>query len=472
MNFTHSLKVYSKFCRFIPLVDMKIPGLTPLTRYALVFVVILYSCSEPDVKKRPVEPDPEIPTVQCGADVLHGYCDKTSYFPGATVNVFLQGRSEVPSCVLNIYSINEEIVLSVPASVAVQSLNDNEPSMNGFGYAITTAFEIPASMPSGVYTIERNISFVVKPKEAVDVLVVYPSNTANAYAQSGGKSLYYSDRLNAVSFHRPISLQSFCVPCLQWFETLSSWSFGYVADSDLDNYELLSRGKVLAIIGHSEYWTREARLNFDRFIDSGGNALILSGNTMWWQVRYEGEENSKMVCYKSLADPVSDPVLKTYLWNDPSLQFPIVPSIGADFDRGGYGLKSDAGWNGYRVVSSSNPLLEGTGLQDGDTISCPTVEYDGAPVLRFENDKPVLDNEAIGAERVELIGFDKGFRVVETYGTFLVMKRKKTSGLIVNTGSTNWCSADGIGGSSRDVIKKITLNSITKLVNNSPVFSD
>src|SRR5690606_5306227 len=146
----------------------------------------------------------------------------------------------------------------------------------------------------------------------VDALVVYPSNTANAYAESGGKSLYSREgRPGKVSFHRPIAVESLSAVCLKWFSTLPDFTVGFIADSDMDLYDNIVNAKVLVIAGHSEYWTREARLNFDRFVDEGGHALILSGNTMWWQVRYT-EDRSGLICHKEDAlDPISDPLFKT-----------------------------------------------------------------------------------------------------------------------------------------------------------------
>jgi hypothetical protein len=60
----------------------------------------------------------------------------------------------------------------------------------------------------------------------------------------------------------------------------------------------------------------------------------------------------------------------------------------------------------------------------------------------------------------------------ETAGTFIVMKRTSSSGIIINTASTDWCSRNGMGGESGDLIKKITFNAITKLLNGQPVFSN
>ncbi|MGC4020805.1 MAG: hypothetical protein QM734_02100 [Cyclobacteriaceae bacterium] len=60
---------------------------------------------------------------------------------------------------------------------------------------------------------------------------------------------------------------------------------------------------------------------------------------MWWQVRYD-EQKDKMICYKDKdSDIETDPLLKTIVWADSTLKYPIIKSIGADFIHGGYGTK-------------------------------------------------------------------------------------------------------------------------------------
>ena len=41
---------------------------------------------------------------------------------------------------------------------------------------------------------------------------------------------------------------------------------------------------IIVIVGHSEFWTRKARLNFDYHVDIGKNALIQSEITIWKQL--------------------------------------------------------------------------------------------------------------------------------------------------------------------------------------------
>ena len=58
----------------------------------------------------------------------------------------------------------------------------------------------------------------------------------------------------------------------------------------------------------------------------------------------------------------------------------------------------------------------------------------------------------------------------EGVATWIVFKPTISSGTVINTASTDWCAATGIGN-NRD-IQKITRNMISKLFNNDTVFSD
>jgi hypothetical protein len=461
-------------------------GLRCLPIFFLI-IIFLSSCSDNQVldnaKLNPVIapqdssdscklPNRNLPDLLCRNYVSYGYCDKVSYSPGETITAFIQAKDSVVLCALTTYGLNGDSIFSVPSPMIVQSINSDRPSSNGYGFLPNVQIKVPV-IASGVYLIEKQIPFIVKPSGDVDIVIVYPSNTANAYSQSGGKSLYSShDRPTSLSFQRPISLQDFCSSCLLWFQTLTNFRIGYIADIDMEDFDLAS-SKLLIVPGHSEYWTRQARQNFDQFIDKGGDALILSGNTMWWQVRYS-EDRTKLICYKDISnDPISDPLLKTYKWDDSTLNYSILSSIGADFDHGGYGLKYDNGWDGFKIVTPGSPLLQGTDLNSGDIVKCPTAEYDGAPLRGFDaGGNPTLDLDAMGVYKAELIGYDWGFRVHETAGTFFVVKKKLNSGTIINIGSTNWCSESGIGGQSKIEIEKITMNAIVKLLNHEPVFSN
>jgi len=426
----------------------------------------------------------------CKENVLQGYTDHTSYLAGEKMLVYVHSNSP-QNCCLNIYDVLGRVVLRVRVNLFPQTMQSEKPWENGFGYRVSAEIKLPTKLASGFYTIENVIPFIVRSSAASDVTIVYPVNTINAYNPSGGKSLYRFNSTSdtaatAVSFLRPMTTthgQDCCDQCLKWFPSLPSVKANYLTDIDMENWSSFERTKILIIIGHSEYWTLPARVNFDRFINKGGHGLILSGNTMYWQARYS-KSNSVLTCYRDAAiDPEPNQSLKTVRWSDPTLRYPILSSIGADFVHGGYGLKEDTvgdgteiddGWNGFKIVDPTSPLFEGLHFQKGEVLSLPTREYDGASIKGFDNDGyPILDNDKLKFERLELIGFDKGWRGKETIPTFIVMQKTKTSGIVINVASTDWCSSAGIGSiDSGNQIKIITRNAIVKLLHGQSLFSD
>ncbi|MBS1505850.1 MAG: hypothetical protein JSS79_04305 [Bacteroidetes bacterium] len=443
----------------------------------IILIVVLQSCRDNETTK----PLP-VPLPACDKAVLSGYTDKTSYFPGEEVQVYLQSASPF-NCALGFFNIKGSLVFSLDVNLFHQDIQPDEPYKNGFKFLSNGKIKLPQGITSGIYLIENKIPFIVKSSLAADITVVYPVNTINAYCNTGGKSLYgfNSDNNEAstqVSFLRPIESTTEygeCVECLRWFPSLVGYSINYITDVDLNDYTTFKDSKLLMIIGHSEYWTRLARVHFDQFVNSGKNAIVLSGNTMWWHARYTASKDA-LICHRDpVKDPEPDPAMKTVTWTDPSLQFSILTSIGEDFEHGGYGLHDDYGWDGYKIVNPLSPLLTGLGLNRGDIIGLPTGEYDGAPIKGFDLDGyPLLDNDLLKFEKVELIGFDRGSRAgKETIPTFIILKRTKTSGIIVNAGSNTWCSGMGIGSSvNGDKIKTITKNAIVKLLSGQTVFSN
>ena len=379
--------------------------------------------------------------------IVEGYVDRASYAPGDDATLYVNAK-KVGKQTLRLYDANAREVHSVSAELSPQQAQTDSPWEKGFGYRPALTLKVP-DLPSGFYVWEGKIPFIVKDADhAADVLVVYPTNTENAYNDAGGRSLYTSPRAYAVSVLRPLPrpCSKFCDHFCPWLAKQTRYRVGYVADADLEDYREIDAAKVLVVIGHSEYWTRRARENFDAFVDSGRHALILSGNTMWWQVRYS-DDLTQMICYKNWdLDPVADPLLKTVNWGD-LLQYPIIPSIGGDFPHGGYGWKpEDRGWDGFKIVTPNSLVFNGTGVQKGDILPLWSTEYDGTLLTGFDSaGYPMLDRQALGFHKAEIIGFDYGSRAGETVGTWIAFRKTETSGTVINAASTDWCAATGIG---------------------------
>ncbi len=466
----------------------KLPGHLHLRHllYLILVLTCLISCKsgtltdsklgQPVVQQKDSVITPKIPLYDGihinSSEILNGYTDSTSCFTTDSTRIYLNAKDSIHNAVVKLFTVNGVQVDSVKTTIFPQKIVNAKPWENGYGYKATFTYS-PSKIISGVYLWENKIPMIVKTNQPKTITVVYPSNTENAYCESGGFSMYSNPIASCkTSFLRPILLSERACSFLKWIdETSYRLKINFLADIDLENFDNLKGSQLLIIIGHSEYWTRQARLNFDKFVDSGNNAILLSGNTMWWQVRYSIDRN-QLICYKSQHDDTTNPLLETINWCDDHLKYPILNSIGGDFRYGGYGLNTDNGWDGYKICGNNSPLLEGTQLKKGDIVSLPTGEYDGAPLKKFDSDGyPIIDNSSLKFLKSEIIGFDLGWRDVQTCGTFIAIQKTITSGIIINTATYDWCSVRGIGGKDGSKIKIITQNMIDKLLAKQNVFS-
>ncbi|MEM8924824.1 MAG: N,N-dimethylformamidase beta subunit family domain-containing protein [Actinomycetota bacterium] len=270
-------------------------------------------------------------------------------------------------------------------------------------------------------------------------LLVLATNTWQAYNQWGGRC-YYSGA-DHVSFQRPIErgylrrhvdpdgfdgrIANVAVPSdpehhrLQtyqatgeyplWTASAGWWNWerrfvrwaesagidlDYAVNADLDDpvsaAAAIGRHRVAVSVGHDEYWTWGMRDALDGFVDGGGRWAVLSGNTCFWQVRYDG---STMVGYRGRAH-ADDPVLGTdrrqrltSMWSDPAVGRPETRTTGLTFTRGGYhriGRAVPNGAGAYTVHRPDHWLLEGTGLHYGDRLGADAgivgYEVDGCAI--------------------------------------------------------------------------------------------
>jgi hypothetical protein len=417
--------------------------------------------------------------------LTYGYTNSVSYFPGDTVDLFLTGPKNLSKKILLIDAL-DTVVYSFSVSVDRQQIKSLKPWKDGFMFDKTATFTLPSNLKSGVYKIatgpnkHERITIVCKNRsQNPDFTVIYPSNTDNAYNRGGGKSLYLptNSRSTVASFMRYSMFPSDTTSGFNKWATTQSYDANFIADSDLEDYNNIQNSKLLIIIGHSEYWTRKARLNVDKFVKSGKNLLVLSGNTMWWQVRYS-KNRDLMICAKDATlDPLGGTPYSCIHWYEPALDYQIYSSIGVDWNRGGFANKMPNRWDGFKITNSNSPLLEGTNLKNGDTLKLPSVEVDGAPTLKSvlpgSTEIPVIDNKVLNFKKVELLGYDLATGGPNKNGlsTFIVFQKDSTSGTVVNVATMNWCSPTGMDGDDAVKLRTITKNMIDKSLKSASLFT-
>jgi hypothetical protein len=66
------------------------------------------------------------------------------------------------------------------------------------------------------------------------------------------------------------------------------YDYDVITDHDLHQHpEVLQGYRAVILNGHSEYWSARAYHAFDDYLKTGGAALVMSGNTMFWRVSFD-----------------------------------------------------------------------------------------------------------------------------------------------------------------------------------------
>lgn len=264
--------------------------------------------------------------------------------------------------------------------------------------------------------------FVVRPSTPGNrTVLVLATNTWNSYNNWGGASLYTGG--HTVSFQRPFGRGMLYRPDVdrddrkarpaRWGEEpdidgeifqayrfehgypaaigSSGWftferrfvewaegegfAFDYAISSDLDDDPSALDGydHVLSV-GHDEYWSAGQRAAVEAHVERGGRFSSFSGNTMFWQVRLEG---NAMVGHKYAAheaDPVvadGRPELMSGMWADPLVGRSESTFLGGGSAWGLYnrfGLATPRGSGAFTVYRHDHWLFEDTGLRYGDLL--------------------------------------------------------------------------------------------------------
>jgi hypothetical protein len=174
-----------------------------------------------------------------------------------------------------------------------------------------------------------------------------------------------------------------------WAEE-QGYALDYLTDADLEtDPDALAEYHLALVVGHSEYWSFGQRTAVERFVDAGGRLAIFSGNTCYWQCRWE-DGGRTFVAYKARAerdDPAaSDPArrhLTSGLWSSPTVARPEAAHTGLSFLLAGYhrfGLCVSRGIAGYTVWRDDHWALAGTDLFWGDVFG------DDCRLVGYEND--------------------------------------------------------------------------------------
>jgi hypothetical protein len=312
-------------------------------------------------------PDTEWMIAGAGDESNLGFAREFSVNVGETINFSCHGTGTV----LDIYRIGyyagagwrkvttlTNTATSQPNPATVADTNGATACTN---WSTTASWAVPSDTTSGLFVgVLRNLAgnnaswipFVVRNDALVADIVVKTSDTTWALAYNyygtpavpfGGSSLYGAsgalsglggpdNRTHYATYHRPIVTrqgvwQTYWMnaeyPLIRYLER-NGYNVKYVSSKDIDaDPAILDNAKVFISSGHDEYWSDGMRATVEGFRDSGGHCLFMSGNEVFWRVRFDAGRNG-MYCFKDtmpgpgahVAGTALDPVSWTGTWKD------------------------------------------------------------------------------------------------------------------------------------------------------------
>ncbi|MGE5401163.1 MAG: N,N-dimethylformamidase beta subunit family domain-containing protein [Ignavibacteriales bacterium] len=434
----------------------------------------------------------------------NGYVKPWSVAKGDTLNIYINTSKPKFDIIVYRIGLNEfEPVMTITGVTGGSRTIDTMDYEKGVSWPVSYRLKIPEDWRTGAYGLDfpdaagqpsKGAVFAVKekvPGSSSRLLLLFNDFNWTAYNLWGGKNVYpdgstWNTKADRVSLNRPFSqhrgmgeFHAWTLPMIKWLEKnnikyeLASTMDVHKDPKFLDNYD------VLIVAGHDEYYSRPERMNMERFINRGGRHISLSGNTCWWQVRMEDNDNT-MVCYKSnTRDPLVGKAdsLVTTNWYMPPLNYPETIFLGATFLNAGYVndihhylINWAHGYGDYGVWNSQHWIYNNTGLKDGDEFgrlpndsSTAIVGYevdaalfqyrDGIPVVTGTDMTPT-NYRILGTSPCEAASYTKGLPV--TMGLMVNPK----GGAVFNSASINWT----LGLEKDPMVHKIFSNILTKFM--------
>jgi hypothetical protein len=319
------------------------------------------------------------------------------------------------------------------------------------------------------------------------MLVMIPVTTSAAYNEWGGHSLYAinAPAVTQVSLDRPGSVMvGTWGPGTtrmggwgpRWEEIFVRWlERGYTAEycTSLDLHQdpaLLAPYQLLVLVGHDEYWSKEMRDRAEAFVAGGGNIAIFSGNTCYWQVRFE-DGGRTMVCARDEWDLMSGTQLASTRWDSPQVDRPENTLTGVSTRYGAIGNMGSYPAVDYTVRFPEHWVFQGTGLAKGDGFGRYTTQAGTTSIVGYECDAAHVEWQGDVPVVTGTDGTPRNFVVLANadLSGFQAQKGNATMGLYLHRGvvftasTTNWVHGLSADFALLPAVDRITRNVLDRL---------
>ncbi|MDQ2838630.1 MAG: DUF4082 domain-containing protein [Actinomycetota bacterium] len=288
---------------------------------------------------KPGNPESQWQIDDAGDSTLQGFSTDTSVNVGGTMSFKIKSTS---AYTIDFYRLgyyggdgarkqnSTPITVSNPASQPTCLSDAATQNYDCGNWSVSASWTVPSTAVSGVYLAvltrastggQSHIPFVVRDDSShSDVIYQTSDLTWEAYNLYGGSDFYQGNqqltetqaRAFKISFNRPYITRGTAsgrdflfsneYPMIRFMEQ-NGYDVSYQSGVDTDRYgSLLTNHKVFLSIGHDEYWSLPQRLNVEAARSAGVNMMFLSGNEVYWHVRYEPSIDGSNTAYRTIVD--------------------------------------------------------------------------------------------------------------------------------------------------------------------------
>ena len=319
------------------------------------------------------------------------------------------------------------------------------------------------------------------------IIVIQPVMTWQAYNNWNGNSLYEPNEheKKRVSKLRPLPTRDIFHTPRMGVEALKFLKKNNIHASFYDEFDLDSEKdifnsvKLVVIFGHSEYWTHSMRTKLEAFVKKGGNLVLAGGNTLWWKVRLDNNNNDIVINKSRAADQPGKEA--TGYWHMNPINNPGESFIGLTFEGSGFPVQrlvksyayqenfSQAEYDkstGMHVIDPSHPIFKNTSLKKdamfGTDIKVVDIETDGIPMNDDFTPNFTKFPKANKSMKPLAYAWTKRDHDNPIRKSILVAEMKYGQGKILNMGSIGWYH---VFEHPEDVSAKILVNAINEMKN-------
>lgn len=347
----------------------------------------------------------------------------------------------------------------------------------GLGWPASAEIATEAHWSSGLYGVHEPggadwLCVVVRsPVPRQRLLVAVDFVTPQAYCASGGKSLYGYNSAGAaaccVGFDRPDALPYAEIRLARWLDRqgiLADWC----CTLDLALHPaLLETHDCLLVGGHFEYWTGAMRERIEAFLRRGGRLLVLSGNTGYRRVRWDGVRRQVHYWHRPDQDPCEREDDLAVAFGEPPLSQPVNRLLGGGWACGAYGAEGGRR-SAYTCLLPDHWVFDGVwpDAAEGPRRTAAFMHYETDAVdVQMRPQGHALPSGRDGAPLHTVVLARADLRHWSRPGWATMSLTSVGRGRVFHAGSTDWLDALDAGD---EQLSRITRNVVRRFLDRSP----